>query len=107
MPAAQAIKVFSQSNILNKFGTKNKINQHHQNYVEKNFPGENNNNNQIIPISDATYTSLNELASKKVPPVLDKNYSFKIPTIINVAPQYTETLMAKQYICKPQKFEEK
>ena len=70
--------------------------------MEKNFPGENNNNNnQIIPISDATYTSLNELASKKVPLVLDKNYSdLKMPTIIEVA-QYTEPPMAKQYICKP------
>ena len=59
------------------FGTKNKTNQHHQIYGEKNFLGENNNKHQIIPISDATYTSLNELASKKVPqqPVLDKNYS--------------------------------
>ena len=47
------------------------------------------------------YTSLNELASKKVPLVLDKNYSdLKMPTIIEVA-QYTEPPMAKQYICKP------
>ena len=46
------------------FGTKNKTNQH-KNYGEKNFPGENNNKHQIISISDATYTSLNELASKR------------------------------------------
>ena len=45
--------------------TKNKTNQHHQNYGEKNFLGENNNKHQIIPVSDATYTSLNELASKR------------------------------------------
>ena len=81
------------------FGTKNKTNQHHQNYGEKNFLGENNNKHQIIPVSDATYTSLNELASKKV---LDKNYSgFKMPKMIEVA-HYTEpSMLAKLYICKP------